>query len=244
MGGMKAGAPGSCGPRVGPERPARRAGQIVQRKLGSLRGGILSEWKGSPLAGCPKNNSGRDGVACSASLVSSPRIAYPLKVPSAPSRSFHRSSSSRATRLVGAGGWLRKAGRKQWEQVQNEPCPSGASRTPPPTEGLRAVGCGHPSLRRGNGAGIGVRAGDPSVSLLATAPAAVPKILCSLNAHRILTAATRSPRCLCPRQRSTRSPFAQGSLAPRGAGDGGAGDMGDGFGEMGAKRPAPVARAF
>ena len=47
---MKAGALGSCGPRVGPERPARRAGQIVQRKLGSLRGGILSEWKGSPLA--------------------------------------------------------------------------------------------------------------------------------------------------------------------------------------------------
>ena len=106
----------------------------------------------------------------------------------------------------------------------------GGMRSPRPTEG---EWCGHR-----------VRAGDPSVSLLATAPAAVPKILCSLNARRILTAATRSPRCLCPRQRSTRSPFAQGSLALRGAGDGGAGDMGDGFGEMGAKRPAPVARAF
>ena len=197
-----------------------------------------------PPRAAQKNSSGRDGVACSASLASSLRIAYPSKVPSAPSRSFHRSSSSRATRLVGAGGWLWKAGRKQWEQVQNEPCPSGASRTPPSTEGLRAVGCGHPAIRRGNGAGIGVRAGAPSVSLLATAPASVPKILCSLNARRILTAATRSPRCLCPRQRSTRSPFAQGSLALRGAGDGGAGDMGDGFGEMGAKRPAPVARAF
>ena len=56
---------------------------------------------------------------------------------------------------------------------------------------------------------------NPSVALRATAPVAV-KILCSLIAHRILTAATRSPRCICPRQRSVRSPFAQGSLWPCG----------------------------
>ena len=57
---------------------------------------------------------------------------------------------------------------------------------------------------------------NPSVGLWSTAPVAVPKILCSLIAHRILTAATRSPRCICPRQRSVRSPFAQGSLWPCG----------------------------
>ena len=81
------------------------------------------------------------------------------------------------------------------------------------------------------GAGVGlqsseVRTGNPSVSLRLTAPVAVPKILCSRVAHRILTAATRSPRCICPRQRSARSPFAQGSLWPgggRGTKDGGAG---------------------
>ena len=79
-----------------------------------------------------------------------------------------------------------------------------------PYERERRCGVGENDTRSG------VRGGNPSVSLRLTAPVAVPKILCSLNAHRILTAATRSPRCLCPRQRWARSPFAQGSLGPAG----------------------------
>ena len=43
-------------------------------------------------------------------------------------------------------------------------------------------------------------------------------------AHRILTAATRSPRCLCPQQRSARSPlYTREPLARRGTGDEGRG---------------------
>ena len=80
-----------------------------------------------------------------------------------------------------------------------------------PTEGVQG---------RKKWSAIKVRAGNPSAALWAAAPVAVPKILCSLTARRILTAATRWPRCLCPRQRSARSPFAQGSLALRGTGAG------------------------
>ena len=99
--------------------------------------------------------------------------------------------------------------------------------------GIWGVSHGHPALRKrcgecgtGDGAGGGVRPGDPSVSLRLTAPVAVPKILCSLVAHRILTAATRSPRCICPRQRSARSPLPQGSLGPAGDESASGGPMG------------------
>ena len=73
-----------------------------------------------------------------------------------------------------------------------------------------------------NGADIGVPVGDPSVTAAGrdcSCCGAQNSLLA--YARRILTAATRSPRCICPRQRSARSPFAQGSLALRG--DGGSG---------------------
>ena len=78
--------------------------------------------------------------------------------------------------------------------------------------------------------GIGVRqrsspkcpatSDNPSVALRATAPVAVSKILCSLIAHRILTAATRSPRCICPGSARFAPPLHKGAFGPAGTGEG------------------------
>ena len=93
------------------------------------------------------------------------------------------------------------------------------------SRGLRAAGCGHPALRSRCGAAIIGSAYRQSLSHpRGDSSCCGAKILCSLNAHRILTAATRSPRCLCPRQRSARSPLStREPLARRGTGDGAAG---------------------
>ena len=106
----------------------------------------------------------------------------------------------------------------------------GGMRSPLPTEG---EWCGHRGACRRS---LSLPFGDSSCcgaqnSLLAER---------SQNFDRChsLTSLPLPPAALDSLPLYTREP------CPAGAGDGVAGDMGDGFGEMGAKRPAPVARAF
>ena len=80
--------------------PPWRAGE-PPTKVGGLRGDILFESKEYPLALPKKDSGGVCVVTSSLSLASSLRIAYPSKAPLVPSRSVHRSSSSRCKHFVG-----------------------------------------------------------------------------------------------------------------------------------------------
>ena len=121
----------------------------------------------------------------------------------APPLSVDRGAKRRADVVIGPYEKEGKLPRPPWPAAH-----SGASSS--------AVTRGGIGVRQRSSPKCPATSDNPSVALRATAPVAVSKILCSLIAHRILTAATRSPRCICPRQRSVRSPFAQGSLWPCG----------------------------